>query len=70
MKYIGLDLGTRTLGVAFSDPLGLVARSYTIIRHEENYEQLVLEVEKLMKEEGATKVVLGLPKNMIFHTTI
>lgn len=64
MKYIGLDLGTRTLGVAFSDPLGLVARSYTIIRHEENYEQLVLEVEKLMKEENATAVVLGLPKNM------
>ena len=64
MKYIGLDLGTRTLGVAFSDPLGLVARSYTIIRHNEDYDRLVVEVEKLMKEENATVVVLGLPKNM------
>ena len=64
MKYIGLDLGTRTLGVAFSDPLGLVARSHTIIRHEEDYEKLVMEVEKLMKEENASAIVLGLPKMM------
>lgn len=64
MKYIGLDLGTRTLGVAFSDPLGLVARSHTIIRHEEDYEKLVMEVEKLMKEENAGAIVLGLPKMM------
>ena len=64
MKYIGLDLGTRTLGVAFSDPLGLVARSHTIIRHEEDYEKLVVEVDKLMKEENASAIVLGLPKMM------
>ena len=64
MKYIGLDLGTRTLGVAFSDPLGLVARSHTIIRHEEDYEKLVMEVEKLMKDENASAIVLGLPKMM------
>ena len=64
MKYIGLDLGSRTLGVAFSDPLGLVARSHTIIRHEEDYEKLVMEVEKLMKEENASAIVLGLPKMM------
>lgn len=64
MKYIGLDLGTRTLGVAFSDPLGLVARSHTIIRHEEDYQKLVMEVEKLMKEENASAIVLGLPKMM------
>jgi len=64
MKYIGLDLGTRTLGVSFSDPLGMIATSYTVIRHEEDYERLVLEVERLMKEENATAIVLGLPKNM------
>lgn len=64
MKYIGLDLGTRTLGVAFSDPLGLIATSHSIIRHEENYEFLVYEVEKLMKENFAQEIVLGLPKNM------
>lgn len=64
MKYIGLDLGTRTLGISFSDALGIIATSHSIIRHEEDYERLVFEVEKLMKEEGAQEVVLGLPKNM------
>lgn len=64
MKYIGLDLGTRTLGISLSDPLGIVASSYKIIRHEEDYENLLLEVEKVMKEEGASEIVLGLPKNM------
>lgn len=64
MKYIGLDLGTRTLGVAFSDSLGIVATSYGVIRHEEDYDKLVSEVGRLMKEENAQAVVLGLPKNM------
>ena len=64
MRYLGLDLGTRTLGVAFSDPLGLVARSHTIIRHEEDYQKLVVEVDKLMKDENASAIVLGLPKMM------
>ena len=64
MKYIGLDLGTKTLGVAFSDPLGIVASSYTIIRHNEEYEKLVDEVAKLIDLEGAQEIVLGLPKNM------
>ena len=64
MKYIGLDLGTKTLGIAFSDPLGMIASSYKIIRHNEDYEQLVKEVEQLMKDENASEIVLGLPKNM------
>ena len=38
MRYIGLDLGSRTLGVAISDATGLIASSYTIIRHNEEYE--------------------------------
>ncbi len=64
MKYIGLDLGTRTLGVAFSDPLGMFASSHSIIRHHEEYSRLVKEVAKLMQENGAQEVVLGHPKNM------
>lgn len=64
MKYIGLDLGTRTLGVAFSDPLGIIASSHSIIRHQEEYDRLVDEVGRLMRENGAEEVVLGLPKNM------
>ena len=64
MKYIGLDLGTKTLGVSFSDPLGIIASSHSIIRHEDDLGYLVKEVKKLMEENNATEVVLGLPKYM------
>ena len=64
MRYLGLDLGSRTLGVAVSDKTGLIASSYKTIRHEEEYERLVLEVESLIKELEIDKVVLGFPKNM------
>lgn len=64
MKYIGLDLGTRTLGVSFSDPLGIIASSHSIIKHDDNLEFLVGEVGRLMEENNASEVVLGLPKYM------
>lgn len=64
MKYIGLDLGTKTLGVSFSDPLGIIASSHSIIRHEDDLEFLVGEVKKLMEENNASEIVLGLPKYM------
>ena len=37
MKYLGLDLGSRTLGVSQSDATGTIASSYTVIRHNEEY---------------------------------
>lgn len=64
MKYIGLDLGTRTLGISLSDPLGMIATSYTIIRHNEDYESLIPAVKKIVEEEHVDGIVLGLPKNM------
>lgn len=64
MRYIGLDLGSRTLGVAISDATGLIASSYTIIRHNEEYERLVQEVKKIIDEKKIDAIVLGLPKNM------
>jgi len=64
VKYIGLDLGTRTLGISLSDPLGMIATSYTIIRHDEDYESLVPTVKKIVEEEHVDEIVLGLPKNM------
>ena len=50
MRYIGLDLGSRTLGVSLSDPSGLIASSYTVIRHNEEYDRLVTEVKKIVEE--------------------
>jgi len=64
MKYIGLDLGTRTLGISISDKDGIIATSYTVIRHNEEYEKLVEEVKKIVIEHNIDKIVLGLPKNM------
>ena len=64
MRYIGLDLGTKTLGVALSDATGLIAHTYKTIRHNEDYNYLVNEVKKIVKEESVDVIVLGLPKNM------
>ena len=64
MRYLGLDLGSRTLGVAVSDKTGLIASSYKVIRHEEEYDRLLDEVKSLVEEVGAEAVVLGFPKNM------
>ncbi len=64
MRYIGLDLGSRTLGVSLSDPSGIIASSLTIIRHNEEYERLLDDVKKIVDEYKVEKIVLGLPKNM------
>lgn len=64
MRYLGLDLGSRTLGMAVSDPSGIIATSIGTIRHSEEYERLVCEVEKIIKERKIDEIVLGLPKNM------
>lgn len=64
MRYLGLDLGSKTLGIAISDPSGMIASSYQILRHNEEYERLVDEVALLIKEKNIDKIVLGFPKNM------
>lgn len=65
MRYMGLDLGNRTVGVAFSDPMGIVATGYETFRFNEKDLQKVLEYVKiLVVEKKVDKIVLGLPKNM------
>ncbi len=64
MRYLGLDLGSKTLGVALSDERGILANSLKVIRHNEEYEKLVLEVSKLVDDYKIEAIVLGLPKNM------
>ena len=64
MRYLGLDLGSRTLGIAVSDPTGMIASSYKTIRHEEEYDRLLEEVLSIISELGIEAVVLGFPKNM------
>ena len=64
MKYLGLDLGSRTLGTAISDNTGLIATSYKTIRHDEEYERLLFEVKNIVEELKIDAIVLGFPKNM------
>lgn len=64
MKYLGLDLGSRTLGIAVSDGTGLIASSYKTIRHNEEYERLLQEVKTIVEELNIQAIVLGFPKNM------
>ena len=64
MRYLGLDLGSKTLGIAKSDPTGLIASSYQVIRHNEEYDKLLIEVKKIVEELNIEAIVLGYPKNM------
>jgi len=64
-RYLGLDLGTKTLGVAVSDLTNTIASSLTIIRFDsEDYNYTKDELESIIKEYNITDIVLGLPKNM------
>lgn len=65
MRHLGLDLGTKTLGMALSDKTGLIASTYKTINFEEHqYDQLLPEIKKIVELEHIDKIVLGLPKNM------
>ncbi len=64
MRYLGLDLGTRTLGLAISDATGLIATSYKIIRHNEEYDKLVEMLKDEIIDNDIGELVLGFPKNM------
>ncbi len=64
MRYLGLDLGSKTLGIALSDPSGLIASKYEVIRHQEDYDGLILKVKEIVDDLGVDAIVLGFPKNM------
>ena len=64
MRYLGLDLGSRTLGISISDKTGLIATSYKTINHNEEYNRLVSDVVNIVKDESIEAIVLGFPKNM------
>ncbi len=64
MRYLGLDLGSRTLGISISDDGGIIAQSLKIIRHNEEYQRLVQEVKEIVNDCKIEKIVLGFPKNM------
>lgn len=65
MRIMGLDVGSKTVGVAISDPLGFTAQGLEIIKIDEEQAEFGLErLAELVASYKVEKVVIGLPKNM------
>ena len=66
MRILGLDYGSKTVGVAVSDPLGFTAQGVEIIRRksENKMRQTLARIEELIAQYQVEKIELGLPKNM------
>ena len=66
MRIMGLDYGSKTIGVAVSDPLGLTAQGVEIIRREEENKlrKSLRRIEELVKQYEVEELVLGFPNNM------
>lgn len=65
MRCLGLDLGSKTLGIAISDMTNVIASVYTTLYFkDENYQSLLLPLKDIIDKEGIDTLVLGLPKNM------
>lgn len=65
MRYLGLDLGNRTCGIAVSDSLGMIATGVETYRFkDQDLNELLPYIIKVANEKGSKDIVLGLPKNM------
>lgn len=65
MRVLALDLGTKTLGLAISDETKTLSSPLKTLKYDnENYEFLLNELDKVIKEYNVNTLVLGLPKNM------
>lgn len=66
MRIMGLDYGSKTVGVAISDPLLVTAQGMEIIRRDEENKlrRTLARIEELILTYGVTEIVLGYPKNM------
>lgn len=64
-KCLGLDLGSKTCGIAISDAFGMLARTYDTLRfREDDYETCLNQLVEIIKKENIQTVVLGMPKHM------
>jgi len=65
LRYLGLDLGTKTLGIAISDKSNVLASPLTTLRFSsEDYNSLIMPLKDIISKYEITKIALGLPKNM------
>lgn len=64
MRYLGLDLGTKTLGISLSDDTKTIASSLTTLRFKESSDEIIDELRMLLDKYNIEKIILGFPKNM------
>lgn len=65
MRYLGLDLGSKTLGISISDKTNTIASVYTTIYFkDDDYDSLFPIIKDIIDKEGITAIILGFPKNM------
>lgn len=65
VRCLGLDLGSKTLGIAISDATGIIATVLTTLRFsDEDYDSLLEPLGDIIKENDVSLIVLGYPKNM------
>ena len=65
MRYLGIDLGSKTVGLSMSDPTGTIASTLkTIFFKNEDYESTIDEIKQIVEEYDIKKIIIGLPKNM------
>ena len=63
MRYLGLDLGSKTCGIAISDRTGLIATSLEVIRYDD-YDELINKLNDIVISRNVDAFVLGNPKNL------
>lgn len=63
MPYLGLDLGSKTLGVSISDKSNIISSPLEVIRYEKE-EELFIRLREIIEEKNITKIILGNPLNM------
>ena len=63
MVYLGLDLGSKTLGVSVSDRTGIIASSLEVLRYND-YEELLIKLDKIVEDRKVDVFVLGNPLNL------
>ena len=65
MRYLGLDLGSKTLGIAMSDSTLTIANTLkTVYFNDNDYDSLIEPLKHIIEENNITKIVLGYPLNM------
>ncbi|MBU5593545.1 Holliday junction resolvase RuvX [Amphibacillus sp. MSJ-3] len=65
MKKMGLDVGSKTIGVAISDAFGWTAQGLTTLKWtDKQFSSADQDIESIIKEHDITEIVIGLPKHM------